>query len=197
VKLFLFLIVFILIQTSQCKSAAAFEMQGLISYDISELQNPPANYTGTENGLGYEFFGRLDLGPGKIESGFLYASTGITTNESFGPVKTTGSYWMIPLMYRIPIYEPFFSLGVGADYAIVGNTAITAAGTQLSSLTSGYKGNFGVEISGEATQDVGENLSIVFDARYREGLQKAITYDGVDSKYNFLIFSIGLQKRLE
>ena len=185
----------------------AFEMLGLISYDISSIQNKPSNYGSTQNGLGYNFFGRIDLGPGKLESGFMYAPAGVTTHEaSLGDVKMTGSYWIIPLIYRYSFYEPFFSLGVGFDYAAVGNTALTVNGApyNIASNNSGYQSHFGAEISGEATQDLGENLSAVLDVRYRMGLSNGITFLNLDptvtsaqSKYNFFMIAIGLQKRLD
>ena len=196
----LFLISIVLsIQFIELPNANAFELLGLVAYDIGSYTPKPSNYVNTQNGLGYAFFGRLDLGPGKVESGFIYTPTSITTrtpSQSFD-IKTAGSYWILPVLYRYSFYEPFFSIAVGLDYAFIGNTAVSVVGTPINNpATSGYQSNFGGEISFEASQDLGENLSLVFDARYRRGFQNAITFENTTSKFHFVMLALGLQKAL-
>lgn len=175
----------------------AIELAGLLGYHLSMFSEKPSNYESASGGVGYAFLGRVDLGPGMLESGFLAAPNSITTRQTFGNVKASGFYWIIPLMYRINILPPFFSLAVGGDYAVESSTSFSVSGAQLSSTTNGYQNHFGAQVSLEAVQDVGENLSILFDARYRQGLGTAITINSQAIKYNFLMLGIGLQKRLE
>jgi hypothetical protein len=179
-------------------SAQAFDMVGMVSYNIGQLSNQPSNFVEKGNSLGYDFFGRLDLGPGQIESGFLYSPVSITTKVAAANVKTAGSYWILPLLYRVQILPPFFSLAAGFDYAVEGNTNIEiSGGTIPSGSNSGYRSHFGYEISAEAAQDLGENLSAVLDVRYRGGFAPAIAFSGQDTKYNFVMIALGLQKHLE
>jgi hypothetical protein len=180
-------------------SANAFDMVGLISYNMGQLSNPPSNYVDRGNALGYGFLGRLDFGPGQIESGFLYSAVSITTSKSFGEIKSKGSYWMLPLMYRFHFLPPFFSFAAGFDYAVEGYSNIEIASASLNGNggSSGYRSHFGYQLSLEAAQDLGENLSAVLDLRYRGGLGEAIAFDGQNTKYNFVMISIGLQKHLD
>lgn len=179
-------------------SAQAFDMTGMISYNIGQLSQKPTTYVEKSNSIGYAFFGRLDLGPGQLESGFHYVPVSITTQKSFGEVKTSGSYWILPLMYRFTFLPPFFSFALGVDYAVEGNTKIDVGGTlNGSGGSSGYRSHFGYQGSLAAAQDLGENLSAVLDFRYRGGLGEAIAFDGVNTKYNFFTIALGLQKHLD
>ena len=175
----------------------AYEMLGMISYNLAQVNPKPLNYTSSSNGIGYTFLGRMDLGPGQLESGFQFILTSIKTQETFGELKTTGSYWILPLMYRYIFLPPFFSVAVGMDYAVVGTNSLSVSGTQVNGLTSGYRSHFGTQVSLEANQDLGENLSGVIDVRYRGGLANAISFGGTGSKYNFWIIGLGIQKHLE
>lgn len=177
--------------------SSAFEMLGMISYNMGSLSANPTNYKSLSNGIGYTFLGRLDLGPGQLESGFQFTPTSINTQQSFGEVKAIGSYWILPLMYRYTFFPPFFSLGLGVDYAVVGTNNLSVSGSQVTGLTSGYLSHFGVQVSAQANQDLGENLSAVLDLRYRAGLADAITFSNVGAKYNFFIIALGIQKHLE
>lgn len=177
--------------------SSAYEMLGLISYNIGSIDPKPSKYTGVSNGIGYTFLGRMDLGPGQLESGFQFTPTSISTLETFGEVKTTGTYWILPVMYRYTFFPPFFSVAVGGDYAVVGTTSLSVGGTQVNGITSGYRSHFGLQVSLEANQDLGEDISLVLDLRYRAGLANAITYGNEGSKYNFAIIALGIQKHLE
>jgi hypothetical protein len=191
----IWLLVFALFQAPRAHSV---ELLGLISYDGSIYSQKPANYTGNSGGIGYGFLGRLDLGPGLIESGFLYTATSIKTQEPFGDVKTQGAFWIIPLLYRVYVLPPFFSVAFGADYAILSNNQVEVAGSSLGpSASSGFRSHFGLEGSLEALQDLGENLSAVLDLRYRYGLADAINLNGTGVRYQTFIISLGIQKRLE
>ena len=178
--------------------ANAFEVYGLVSYDGSVYSGKPSNVTDTGGGVGYGFFGRLDLGPGQIESGFLYTVTSVTTQEVFGSAKTSGSFWEIPILYRIYVLPPFVSVALGPDYAILGYNRVTVDGGNVADgFSSGYKSHFGFEADVQALQDLGENLSGVLDFRYRYGLADALHIDGVGMRYQAFTISLGLQKRLE
>ena len=182
----------------QAPLAHSIELLGLISYDGSAYAKKPSNYVSSGGGIGYGFAGRLELGPGLIESGFRYTATSVTTSELFGNVKTTGSFWIIPLLYRVYVVPPFLSLAIGPDYAILSNTQIELNSSSLGgNYSSGYRSHFGLEASAEALQDLGENLSAVLDVRYRYGLADTINLDGTGLRYQAYIISIGIQKRLE
>lgn len=181
--------------------AFSFEMLGLVGYGGSIFSSPPSNYQSSGGGVAYSFLGRIDLGPGQLESGFLYTQTSITNRQLFGSVKTLGSYWIIPLLYRLPVIPPFFSLAIGPDFAILGSNATSIDGSALSGSNDGFKSHFGAEISAEAVQDLGENLSAVMDLRYRHGFGDAISVKNASTSqglgYRAYVIAIGLQKRLE
>jgi hypothetical protein len=177
--------------------ASAFEMLGLISYNFGQVNPQPSTYKSLSNGIGYTFLGRMDLGPGQLESGFQFTPTSLNYQETIGEVKATGSYWILPLLYRFTFLPPFFSIGVGVDYAVVGTNNLTVAGTSVSGQSSGYQSHFGAQVSFEANQDLGENLSAVLDVRYRAGLANAITISSEGAKYNFWIIALGIQKHLD
>ena len=191
------LILALVFSTLSASTAQAYDMLGMFSYNFSNINPTPSLYTGTKNEIGYTFLGRIDLGPGQLESGFQFIPTSITTQQSFGELKTTGSYWILPLMYRYTFLPPFFSVAAGVDFAVVGSTNLSVSGSQVSGLTSGYQSHFGVQASLEANQDLGENLSLVLDLRYRQGLANAISFNNVGSHYNFFIIGLGIQKHLE
>lgn len=177
--------------------AQAFEMLGMFSYNLGQFTPKPTNFNSSSNGIGYTFLGRLDLGPGQLESGFQFIPTSISTQETFGELKATGSYWILPLMYRYTFFPPFLSAALGVDYAVVGTNNLSVSGTQVNGLTSGFRSHFGAQASLEANQDLGEDISLVLDVRYRAGLATAISYGSVQSKYNFWVIGLGIQKHLE
>ncbi len=177
-------------------SAQAVELTGLVGYDLNLMSNKPSNATNTKGGVVYGFSARIDAGPGKLEAGFIYTPLSITVATPFiGDEKSSGSYWLLPVLYRFEFLPPFFSFGIGPDYAFVGSNTLST--TQGNFSTSAFSNNLGAEASLQGAQDVGENLSIVLDIRYRMGLQDSISFNGVPSKFNFLMFAFGLQKRLE
>lgn len=179
--------------------ASAYEMQGLISYNVSQIESKPNDFSSSGDGIGYSFLGRFDLGPGQVESGFLFTPTSISTTQTTHEVKFTGTYWVFPLMYRIHFFPPFFSFAFGGDYAVVGTTNLIYDGTPLAinNINSGYLSHFGAQASLQATQDLGEDLSIVLDMRYRKGLGTSINLSGAEPKYSFFIVALGIQKHLE
>jgi hypothetical protein len=177
--------------------AIAYEMLGLVGYDFNLMTNKPSNTVRSAGGIGYGFIGRLDLGPGRLETGFLYTPLSITTNISTIEVKTSGSYWIVPVLYRYEIVPPFLSMALGADYAIQGSTNIAANGSLGNAASTEFQNHFGLEASLEAAQDLGEDLSLVLDIRYRYALGDAITLSNQALKYNFTMVAIGFQKRLE
>jgi hypothetical protein len=181
----------------QTSNAHAFEMLGMIAYDGAINTPTPSTFQKSGGGIGYDFFGRLALGPGFMESGFLFTQTSITTNEPFGTVKTSGSFWIIPLLYRIYVLPPFLSIALGPDYAVLGTNAISIHDSSVGTGTGGYHSHFGLEGSIEAVQDVGENLGIVVDLRYRRGLANAIILDGTSVRYDSFMISLGIQKQLQ
>jgi hypothetical protein len=186
-----------LVLSGTSSRAHAFEMVGLVSYNIGIVSPKPATYTSTGNGVGYAFLGRLNWGPGLIESGFLYTPTSVSSQETFGEVKVSGAYWIFPLMYRFYAIPRVLSIAAGGDYALVSNTNLTVGGSPVDGVTTGYKSHFGVEASIEAAKDMGENLSLVLDVRYRAGLGNALYYGTQNVKYNFTVIAVGLQKFLD
>ena len=180
--------------------ARGFDMQGFISYDIPNFSPRPSNYVSSKGGVGYSFFGRMELGPGMIETGFLYAPFSLTTlnNQEF---KFSGSYWTFPLLYRYEFWEPYLSLAAGFDYAVEGGTQINVNGASAGASNLSYQSHFGAVLSFQAKQDLGEDLSVVLDLRYRMGLGSAIDApNGVTStatKLNFTSIGIGISKHLE
>lgn len=176
--------------------ASAFEMTGLLGYDLNLMTNKPTNTVSTGGGIAYAFMVRTEVANnGKLESGFLYTPTSISTNYIFGDVKSTGSFWIIPLLYRFDLRSPFFSLGIGPDYATFGSSQLSVNNASI--VSSSYQSNFGAEVSFQASQEIGEDLSVVLDLRYRKGLGDAITFSNEGTKFNFALFALGLQKRLE
>lgn len=180
-------------------TASAIELAGLVTYNMSQVSSQPSNFVSSDNGIGYAFFGRVPVGPGKIETGFLYASTGITQTVTGQNLTTQGSYWILPLMYRFDFFPPFFSIAAGLDYAVVANNEILLGGSAISSVSSGYKSHWGFQVGMAAVQDIGENLGVMLDVRYRGGLAPAIAFqnNGGSTKYNFWVVGLGIQKRLE
>lgn len=176
-------------------TAQAFEMQGMISYNLSRIDPKPTNFLDSSNGIGYTFLGRLDLGPGQIESGFQFIPTSISITETARELKFTGSYWILPVMYRLHFLPPFFSFAIGGDYAAVGTSNVTTQG--VTSASTAYRSHFGAQASVQATQDLGENISAVLDCRYRKGLASAVTINNVSSNYDFWSISLGIQKHLD
>ncbi len=193
------LFLFLLVSLGLPLSASAYEMQGMISYNISQLESKPSNFSSSGDGIGYTFLGRFDLGPGQVESGFLFTPTSIATTQTTHEAKFTGTYWIFPLLYRFTFFPPFYSFGIGADYAVVGTSNLIFDGNPLPSnnINSGYLSHFGAQASLQATQDLGENLGIVLDLRYRKGLGTAISVSGADTKYSFFIIALGIQKHLD
>jgi hypothetical protein len=179
-------------------SAQAVEMAGFAGYTGSIYPSKPVEYVRTTGGVGYGFLTRIDLGPGQIESGFLYTPTSMTYTVGASAVKANGSYWILPLQYRIPIYAPFLSFSFGPDFALKGSTSYSIEGASVSPSASGYKSHFGVQSSLQVSQDLGENLSAILDLRYRQGLNTAITViNGQTTRLNLFMISLGIQKRLD
>jgi hypothetical protein len=174
--------------------ARTFEMMGMVHYANPSFRPNPTGFVQDGGGIGYAFFGRLELGPGLLESGFLYApvsytyATAITIGRND---KVSSSYWTLPLLYRYEFFAPYLSIATGLDYAIEGGTLSSLAG-QLTG-TNAYQSHFGWVTSFQAKQDVGENLSIVFDLRYRQGLSPGV----LNSRISFMTFGLGLIKHLE
>lgn len=191
------LAVILAISVLSATRAQAYEMLGLITYNLSYVDPKPANYHKVSNGIGYTFLARVDAGPGLVEAGFQFTPTSISTMQSFGEVKAIGSYWILPLMYRYVFFPPFFSIAVGGDYAVVGTSSLSVGGSQVTGLTSGYQSHFGAQASFAVNQDLGENMSAVLDLRYRQGLANAITFNNVGSRYSYWIIALGIQKHLE
>lgn len=181
----------------QISYARTFEMMGSVHYVIPQLSPNPNSFSKSTNAVGYGFSGRLELGPGQVESGFQYVPVGFMSNHSFGKVETTAGYWTFPILYRFYLFEPFFSIAGGLDYALVGNTRINSTSTNANDLTSGFVSHFGYVFNFEAKQDVGNNLSLVLDFRFRQGLAPAITFDRTSSTLRWFAIGIGIQKLLE
>jgi len=178
--------------------AHSIEMAGFAGYTGSIYPTKPAEYVRSTGGVGYGFLTRMDLGPGQIESGFLYAPTSITYTVGASEVKANGSYWILPLQYRIPLYAPFFSFSFGPDFALKGSTSYSIEGAVVNPSASGYKSHFGLQSSLQAAQDLGENLSAILDLRYRQGLNTAITViNSQTTRIHFFMISLGIQKRLD
>lgn len=176
--------------------AEEFELTGLVGYDLNLMTHKPSNAIETKGGVAYAFSARTELGIGKIESGFIYTPTSITTDNAYlGHEKSSGAYWFLPLLYRFDLFPPFLTFAIGPDYGVVSSNVLSVNNGIYSS--SDYKNHFGAEVSLEVAQDLGENLSAVLDVRYRAGLGDAIVFNNQGTKLNFLLFALGLQKRLE
>lgn len=178
-------------------AAQAVELMGLISYNITQVATPHSRFVEKDDGIGYGFLGRFDLGPGRIETGFLYAKTSITSREGSANAVISANYWIFPLLYRYAFWEPFFSIAAGFDYAAVGSRGASVNGTPIASVSSGFRGHWGAQFGFEAAQDLGENISAVLDVRYRLGLADAISFGSEGTKVNLWLLGIGLQKRFD
>jgi hypothetical protein len=179
-----------------CASSHAVEMVGFAGYASSLYASKPTAVSKTAGGIGYGFLTRFDLGAGMIEGGFLYAPTSLTWSVGGNDVTASGSYWILPIQYHLPIYLPYLSISIGPDFAIMGNTSYSYPGSTLPSAEK-FKSHFGAEVSVQASQDLGENLSAVIDLRYREGIGSAFTINNQSTRLNFFMTSFGIQKRLE
>jgi hypothetical protein len=177
--------------------ARAVEWMGMIGYNINQVATPHSRFVDKDNGIGYGFLGRLEVGRGRLESGFLYSKASITSREGSADAVINGTYWIFPLLYRYTFLEPFFSVAAGIDYAAVGSRSATINGSPISGVSSGFRGHWGAQIGLEAEQDLGENLSAVLDVRYRAGLADAIAFGGEGTKINFWWLALGLQKRFD
>jgi hypothetical protein len=175
------------------------ELMGVVGYNINQFETPPSIYRGKENAMAYGFLGKMDLGPGQIETGFLFTQATLNVQEPFGFTTISGTYWMLPLLYRYTFLAPFFSVAAGFDYALVGTRGLTVSGASLptSTVGSGFRGHWGLEFSFQAAQDLGENLSLVLDVRRRQGLADAIALSGEGTRLHFTMVGLALQKRLE
>lgn len=187
----------------QYSNARAFEMLGSINYSLPSFSPKPSTYTSSGGGIGYGFFGRMELGPGMIESGFVYIPFSMTTHETVIDTKFSGSFWTIPLLYRYWFWEPYLSIAAGVDYAIEGGTELSTSTGPIANGIGSFQSHFGAVASLEAKQDVGENLSVVLDVRYRMGLKNAMEYQSTSTgtttnvKASFTTISIGIMKHLE
>ncbi len=179
-----------------CSPAHAVEMVGFAGYASSLYASKPTGVSNTSGGIGYGFLTRFDLGAGMIEGGFLYTPTSMTWSVGGNDVKASGSYWILPIQYHLPIYLPYLSISIGPDFAIMGNTSYSYPGSTLPSAEK-FKSHFGAQVSVQASQDLGENLSAVIDLRYREGIGSAFTINNQSTRLNFFMTSFGIQKRLE
>ena len=179
-------------------NAHAFEVAGLVGYAGSHYSNKPTQYLESTGGVGYEFIARTDLGPGMIESGFVYSPTSVSYTLGSSEVTADGSFWIIPLLYHFSIYPPFLSMSLGPDFALKGNTHYTIQGPSISPSDSGFQSHFGAQASLQTTQDLGENISAIIDIRYRLGLSHAISILSTETtKFNFFMVSLGIQKRFD
>ncbi len=179
-------------------SSRALELTGFTGYHIPYFSPKDQTCLGTPGGVGYGFSARVEAGSGSIESGFLFSPVVMNLSVGTNEVRTGGSYWILPVLYRVPLLSPFLSLGIGPDFAVRGGTTYTIQGTALSSSpASGFRSHFGGQISLQAVQDIGENLSAVVDLRYRRGLGPSISVQSTTSTLSTLMISLGIQKRLE
>lgn len=175
------------------------ELMGMVGYSITDVQTPPSIYLGKDNAVSLGFLAQLELGPGKLETGFLYSKAAITVNEPFGRTNISGTYWMVPVLYRYSFLDPFFSLGAGFDYAVVGTRGLTVNGAEVSNISvgSGFRGHWGLQFSFQAEQDLGEDVSVFLDVRRRQGLAEAIAVGTESTRVHFWMLSLGIQKRLD
>ena len=175
----------------------AHEMMGMVTYNVNHLQPLSPIATQPSNAIGYTFLGRIDLGPGQVETGFQFAPISIFTHDQNTDVTYQGSYWMLPVLYRYTFLPPFFSLAVGADYAVVGTNSASVTSLVASTRSPGFQSHFGVQASLQAAQDVGEDLSVVLDIRYRTSLKNMISFNGSGARYQAWMVGLGIQKHLE
>lgn len=176
----------------------AIELAGFTGSHIQNLSPRDPSFVGSGGGIGYGFTARIEAGIGSIESGFLFSPVSTTFTVGTNEVRAGGSYWILPMLYRIPLVTPFITLGIGPDFAVRGGTSYTIQGTSLASApASGFRSHFGVQASVQAIQDVGENLAAVLDLRYRQGIGPAISVQSTPSTLGTLMISLGIQKRLE
>lgn len=179
-------------------SVRALEIAGSAGFHGHEFSDKDPSYRSTSGGVGYSFSARMDAGYGFLESGFLFSPVVMNFSVGSNEVRAGGSYWILPVLYRIPVFSPFVSFGFGPDFAVRGGTSYTIQGTSLASApSSGFRSHFGGQLSLQAAQDIGENLSAVLDLRYRRGIGPAISVQSTTSTLSTIMFSLGIQKRLE
>ena len=192
----------VLVASSPLCFARDFEMMGIVHSVLSQHNPKPPSFQDQGGGLGYAFFGRLEVGPGMIETGFSYLPTSMTVRQVNQSIEISGSYWTLPLLYRVELWAPYVSFAAGMDYGIVGGTQVSVNGP-LQGATVNYVSHFGAVASLQIKQDVGENLSLMLDVRYRVGMRDALSVpdpsQGISTASTLRMTSIGigLVKHLE
>jgi hypothetical protein len=164
-------------------SAHAIEITGLTGYHLSSPSPKDPSHLSTKGGVGYGFFTRP-----------VSTTFSVGTNE----VRAGGSYWILPVIFRIPLFSPFLSIGFGPDFGVRGGTSFTIQGTSLASApASGFRSHFGAQVSLQATQELGDHLGAVLDLRFRQGIGPAISVQSTTSTLSTTQISLGIQKRLD
>jgi hypothetical protein len=176
----------------------ALEVTGFTGWHSQSASPKDPSFSGSGGGIGYGFSTRVDAGFGGWESGFLFSPVSLNFNVGTSEVRAGGSYWILPIIYRIPLIAPFITFGLGPDFAVRSGTSYTIQGTSLASApASGFRSHFGAQASVQAVQEVGENLAAVLDLRYRQGIGPAISIQSTPSTLATFMISLGVQKRLD
>jgi hypothetical protein len=179
-------------------SAHAIEITGLTGYHLSSPSPKDPSHLSTKGGVGYGFFTRFELAYGALESGLLFTPVSTTFSVGTNEVRAGGSYWILPVIFRIPLFSPFLSIGFGPDFGVRGGTSFTIQGTSLASApASGFRSHFGAQVSLQATQELGDHLGAVLDLRFRQGIGPAISVQSTTSTLSTTQISLGIQKRLD
>jgi hypothetical protein len=163
-------------------SAEAAEVVALSGIGVPFYSNKSPTFTRTGGGIFLATMLRMESGAGGFETGILRAGLSAMRNEGATETRSDGSYWIVPVLYRLPLHPPFFHLAIGADYAFGDST---------------FKSHPGLEAALQAQQDLGNDYGVVLDIRFREGLGTAFSASGQTSGIRILTAALGFQKRLE
>lgn len=99
---------------------------------------------------------------------------------------------MIPMLYRYEFWAPYVSIAAGFDYAIQAGTTLSRTQGLTTANGDQYRSHWGWVTSLQVKQDIGEDLSVLLDLRYRKGLASAIQ----SSTVSFTSIGLGIVKNL-
>ena len=162
-----------------------FEVVGNVGLGLTSFNTHPPELISSKNQLSYGLLGHFEFEQTNWELGVLHTGAQMIYSSPIGEQRADSGYWLLPILYRMPISAPFFSIAFGPDYAIATHPS------------GGFKNHGGVQLSVEGVQEIGDNYGIVGNFRFRQSLGSPFTLNGENSSLRFFLLTLGIQKRLE